>query len=106
MLDEVHFGFIEMIGHDLFNAAVLQNADVYIRDATDARLQKSLPAWFHRTCPDAKSFLLLPLGGEGGCVGFFYADHREANVSALTREEVDLIKGLKRQAWVAALQAR
>jgi HD-like signal output (HDOD) protein len=104
--DEVHFGFVEMTGHDLFNAAVLQNADVYIRDATDARLQKNLPAWFHRTCADAKSFLLLPLGGDSGCAGFFYADHREANQSALTREEVDLVKGLKRQAWIAAHQAR
>ena len=104
--DEVHFGFVEMGSHDLFNAAVLQNADVYIRDATDARLQKNLPGWLQRTCPDAKSFLLLPLGGEGGCVGFFYADNREANGSALTREEIDLIKGLKRQAWIAAHQER
>lgn len=104
--DEVHFGFVEMNRHDLFNAAVLQKADVYIRDATDTRLQKSLPEWFHRTCPDAKSFLLLPLSGDDACVGFFYADHREPNVSALTREEVDLIKSLKRQAWIAALQAR
>ena len=95
------FGFREMAGHDLFNAAVLQDADVYIRDASDARLQKSLPAWFKSACPDAQSFLLLPLAAGAGPVGFLYADYGRSNVQRLTQEEVQLVKTLKQQVTIA-----
>jgi GAF domain-containing protein len=99
------FGFKEMAAHDLFNAAVLQNADIYIRDATDAKLQQNLPSWFKLTCPDAKSFLLLSISGAAGTVGFFYADHADKNVPGLTGEEVHLVKTLKQLAWLAVHQA-
>ena len=100
------FGFKEMATHDLFNAAVLQSADIYIRDATEAKLQQNLPPWFKLTCPDAKSFLLLSISGAGGTVGFFYADHADRNMPGLTGEEVQLVKTLKQLAWVAVHQAQ
>jgi len=100
------FGFKEMATHDLFNAAVLQSADIYIRDATEPKLQQNLPPWFKLTCPDAKCFLLLSISGAGGTVGFFYADHADKNVPGLTGEEVQLVKTLKQLAWVAVHQAR
>jgi HD-like signal output (HDOD) protein len=100
------FGFKEMAVHDLFNAAVLQSADIYIRDATEAKLQQNLPEWFKLTCPDARSFLLLSISGAGGTVGFFYADHADKNVPGLTGEEAQLVKTLKLLAWVAVHQAQ
>lgn len=101
---ETVFGLREIGHHDLFNAAVLQGADIYIRDATDAKLQPNLPSWFKLTCPDAKSFLLLSIGDDGGPLGFFYADHARTNVPGLTGEEVKLIKFLKQHTWVAVRQ--
>jgi HD-like signal output (HDOD) protein len=99
------FGFKEeMVSHDLLNAVVLQGADIYIRDATDPRVQKSLPAWFKAVCADARSFLLLPLATAGESVGFLYADHARSNVQRLTHEEVQLIKTLKQQVSVALRQ--
>jgi hypothetical protein len=83
-------------GHqDLFQVATARQADIYIRDATDPKLQASLPQWFKSAFPDAKSFLLLPVGDSDGSVGFFYADHGRANVQGLTGEEMRLLKTLK-----------
>jgi HD-like signal output (HDOD) protein len=95
------FGFQEMASHDLFNAALLQHADVYIRDAADPTVQKSLPEWFKSACADARSFLLLPLGGASGTIGFLYADYGRSNVQRLTHEEVQLVKTLKQQVSIA-----
>jgi GAF domain-containing protein len=98
------FGFKELGAHDLFNAAVAQRADIYIRDVADAKLQQNLPLWFKLTCPDAKSFLLLSIASADGTLGFFYADHARANPPGLTHEEVDIVKTLKQLTWVAVRQ--
>ena len=104
LIAEHAFGFKEMASHDLFNAAVLQGADIYIRDATDPRVHKSLPAWFKAVCADARSFLLLPLATGGGSLGFLYADHARSNVQRMACDEVQLIKTLKQQVSIALRQ--
>jgi HDOD domain len=101
---EAAFGFKELGAHDLFNAAVAQGADIYIRDVADAKLQQNLPLWFKLTCPDAKSFLLLSIASADGTLGFFYADHARANRPGLTHEEVEIVKTLKQLTWVAVRQ--
>lgn len=101
---EAAFGFKELAAHDLFNAAVAQRADIYIRDVVDAKLQQNLPLWFRLTCPDAKSFLLLSIASADGTLGFFYADHARANTPGLTLEEVGIVKTLKQLTWVAVRQ--
>ena len=103
---EASFGFKEMGAHDVFNIAVLQNADVYIRDTGDPRLLKNLPDWLKTSCPNARSFLLLPIANETKSIGFFYADHHEPHVARFTQEEVQLLKTLKQQAWIAAHRAQ
>ena len=103
---EAAFGFKELAAHDLFNAAVAQGADIYIRDVADAKLQQNLPLWFKLTCADAKSFLLLSMASADGTLGFFYADHARANMPGLTHEEVEIVKTLKQLTWVAVRQER
>jgi HD-like signal output (HDOD) protein len=99
------FALVVFNGNDLFTAALAKNADVYIREATDERLQKSLPIWHRATCPDARSFLLLPLSANGTPIGFIYADYAQSNVRRLTTEEVGLLKTLKTQIALALRQA-
>lgn len=91
--------------NDLFSAALSKNADVYIREASDERVQKSLPIWHRATCPDARSFLLLPLSANGATIGFIYADYGQSNVRRLTTEEVALLKTLKTQVALALRHA-
>jgi hypothetical protein len=79
------FGFRLSRSPDLFNAALLRTADIYIRDASEPRLQEALPQWFRRCCPDARSFLLLCVRSGDEPIAFFYADHAYAGAPRLTR---------------------
>jgi GAF domain-containing protein len=85
--------------------ALSRNADVYIREASEGRVQKSLPIWHRATCPDARSFLVLPLSANGATIGFIYADYGQSNVRRLTTEEVALLKTLKTQVALALRHA-
>ncbi len=96
------FAFKEMGAHDLVNAAVVQHADVYIRDAGDPALQENLPGWLRESCPEAQSFLLLPLHRGDASIGLIYADHRDTHLTRFTHEEVQLIKTLKHRTAIAA----
>jgi len=98
------FAFIAPNANDLFSAALAKCADVYIREAADERVQKSLPAWHRAACPDARSFLLLPLSTNSSIIGFIYADYAQSNVRRLTTEEVGLVKTLKMQIAIALRQ--
>jgi hypothetical protein len=101
---EATFSFKEHAAHDLFNAAVAQGADIYIRDVAEAKLQVNLPTWYKLVCSDAKSFLLLSVSGAGGATAFFYADHARTNVAGLTEEEIQLVRTLKQLTWIALRQ--
>ncbi|MEO8626909.1 MAG: HDOD domain-containing protein [Betaproteobacteria bacterium] len=96
------FVFNEIGARDLVSAAVIQNADVYIRDAREPALQASLPEWLRESCPDAQSFLLLPLGIGEPSIGLIYADHRGTHLRRFTHEEVQLLKTLKQRMAIAA----
>jgi GAF domain-containing protein len=96
------FAFQDVGAHDLVNAAMMQNADIYIRDARDPTLQANLPDWLRESCPDARSFLLLPLGSGEAPIGLIYADHRDTHLTRFTHEEVELIKTLKQRTAIAA----
>jgi HD-like signal output (HDOD) protein len=100
------FSFVAPGGNDLFCTALTKNVDVYIREAADERMQKALPVWHRATCPDARSFLLLPLVANGATIGFIYADYAQSNVRRPTAEEVEVLKTLKAQIAIALRQMR
>jgi len=91
-------------GNDLFTAALIKNVDVYIRESGDERMQKALPVWYRTICPDARSFLMLPLTASGATVGFLYGDYAQSNARRLTIDEVELLKTLKTQVGIALRQ--
>src|SRR3954453_2918577 len=94
---EQRFSFSVPGRTDLFHAALAQDADVYIREAADERMQKALPTWHRTLCPDARSVLILPLKASGTTIGFVYADYGSSNARRLTAGEVQLLKTLKAQ---------
>jgi HD-like signal output (HDOD) protein len=103
---QAQFAFAMANGPDLFTAALQKNADVYIREAADASLQKALPRWYRAACPDARSFLLLPIQASDATIGFVYADYTQSNARRLTAEEVEILKTLKTQIAIALRQAK
>ena len=102
---EQPFSFSVANRSDLFAAALIKDADVYIREAADERMQKALPVWHRTTCPDARSFLILPLKANDATIGFLYADYARSNARRLSAEEVELLKTLKAQMAIAIRQA-
>lgn len=100
------FSFAVPARSDLFTAALVKDADVYIREAADEAMVKALPAWHRTMCFDARSLLILPLRASGNIAGFLYADFGQRSTRRLTSEEVELIKTLKTQIAVALRQAR
>jgi len=102
---EQPYSFSVVNRNDLFTAALIKDADVYIREAADERMQRALPVWHRATCPDARSFLVLPLRINDATIGFLYADYARSNARRLSTEEVELLKTLKAQMGIAIRQA-
>jgi HD-like signal output (HDOD) protein len=90
---------------DVFSAALLKSADVYIREANDERMRKALPTWHRALCPDARSLLIQPLHANGATIGFLYADYANSSTRRFTADEVALLKTFKAQIGLALRQA-
>ena len=102
---EQRFSFSVPGRTDLFTAALMKDADVFIREAGDERMQKALPTWHRALCPDARSLLILPLTANGKTIGFVYADYGNSHARRLTADEVELLKTLKAQVGLALRKA-
>jgi GAF domain-containing protein len=97
--------FMSFSKNDLFSAALLKSADVYIAEAADERIRRALPAWHRAICPDARSFLLLPVASRNEYQAFLYADHARSHSRRPTHDEVQLLMTLKMQVGLALRQA-
>jgi len=89
---------------DLFAAVCLRGADTLIADASDARMQERLPAWY-RSGPNAPTFLLLPLQIKGRPFALIYADHPQAGAIAVDDKALGMLRTLRNQAVMAFRQA-
>lgn len=59
---------------NLFTLALIQNSDVYIRDATQARVAQKAPPWFGKVTQPG-SFFVLPLRTGDKTLGMLYAEY-------------------------------
>jgi HD-like signal output (HDOD) protein len=96
-----HFAFPATPASDLFWSVMQRNVDVHIRDVTAPNIHSALPPWYRSACPDAKSFVLLPLAFKHKPLGFFYADRPTVDEVGLTTEELALVRMLKGQTLIA-----
>ncbi|MDQ6685790.1 MAG: serine/threonine protein kinase, partial [Pseudomonadota bacterium] len=90
-------------GADLFSAACMKGADVFIADASATAIATRLPAWF-RQGVQAKSFLLLPVLLNNAPLALIYADHGSTGAQ-LGQRELSLLRTLRNQAVMAFKQA-
>ena len=88
---------------DLFTAVCLRGADTLISDATEARMQERLPAWYRKGL-NAPTFLLLPLQIKGRPFALIYADQQRPGALAVDDKVLGLLRTLRNQAVMAFRQ--
>ncbi|MET0067702.1 MAG: HDOD domain-containing protein [Candidatus Thiodiazotropha sp.] len=85
---------------DVFHGALKNAVDVYIADATDAKIQADIPDWYKRVSK-AGSFLIFPLVVNKRTLGLIYADHARPHGLALDKKRLNLLKSLRNQIVLA-----
>ncbi|MBN2428273.1 MAG: HDOD domain-containing protein [Deltaproteobacteria bacterium] len=90
--------------NDLFNMAMRENKDLYIRDIFDTELSDFKPKWFkgHIFCP---SFLLYPILIGGKPVGMIYCGYDKTG-ETLDTEQFNSLKTLRNQMAMAIKQSQ
>ena len=99
------FAFGPMAATDLFWSVMLRNVDVHIRDASAEAIAARLPVWYRAACPDARSFVVLPIVFRERPLGFFYADRARVDEVGLASGELSLVRMLKSQTLIALRSA-
>ena len=74
-----------------------------ISDATEARMQERLPAWYRKGL-NAPTFLLLPLQIKGRPFALIYADQERPGALAVDDKVLGLLRTLRNQAVMAFRQ--
>jgi hypothetical protein len=104
-----HFRFGAAGRPNLLSVALMQNSDIYIKDATKSSVHEKMPSWFeHIKTPG--SFFVLPMRSHADPVGMLYAEYGLAygfdeNPSVLHLAQAlrnQLILGLEQTARAAA----
>ncbi len=94
------FSFPVAYSVDVFHGALKNAVDVYIADATDAKIQADIPDWYKRISK-AGSFLLFPLVINKRPVGLIYADHASPHGLDIDKKRLNLLKSLRNQIVLA-----
>lgn len=97
---ENNFVFSEN-GQDVFGLAISKNADLFIVDAKDAKVQNMLPEWHLKLLPATSSFLVLPLVVANKRLGLYYFDRPCKSEEGISSEEMRIIKKIKKQVLTA-----
>ncbi len=66
---------------DLFRVIMSRNLDTFIPDVRLPAYAKLIPEWYNELV-GARTFVMLPLMGEGKLLGMIYGDYSEAHASA------------------------
>ncbi len=94
------FNFPIAYSVDVFHGALKNAVDVYIADATGAKIQADIPDWY-RKISNAGSFLLFPLVINKRPVGLIYADHYSPHGLDIDKKRLNLLKSLRNQIVLA-----
>ncbi|MGZ8263193.1 MAG: protein kinase domain-containing protein [Burkholderiales bacterium] len=104
--DIIAGGFSISIGlpRDVFQAAVVNGADVFIENVNAESIRKHIPDSYRKAIP-ASSFALFPIVIKGKPVGLLYGDCDVENAMRFSTEELSLLKTLRNQAVIAIKQS-
>jgi serine/threonine protein kinase len=94
------FNFSTAYTVDVFHGALNNAVDVYIADATEAKIQADIPGWY-KQISNAGSFLLFPLVVNKRPVGLIYADHTSPHGLDIDKNRLNLLKSLRNQIVLA-----
>lgn len=97
---EESFMFSES-AHDVFGIAIKRDADLFIADAKDPKVQNMLPDWHLKMLPETGSFLILPLVVADKRLGLYYFDRPHKSAEGVSTEEMRIIKEIKKQVLIA-----
>ncbi|MES2262275.1 MAG: HDOD domain-containing protein [Pseudomonadota bacterium] len=75
LLAEMVFG--DAYEPNVFHAALNSDRVIFIENAKDPKFAAKLPGWWKATLSEARSFVILPLLGNGQPAGFLYGDWDE-----------------------------
>ncbi len=95
-----NFHFPIAFSSNVFHAAIHNNADLYIEDATEKKMRTNIPEWYTRIL-NAGSFFLFPLVVNQRPLGLIYADHTKPNGVRLSNKQLNLVKALRNQIILA-----
>ena len=89
---------------DILSLALIQNTDVYIKDATQSSVQTRMPAWFKGTRMPG-SFFVLPMRGDSGPLGMLYAEYGLAYGFDENPNVLHLVQALRNQLLLGLARA-
>jgi len=94
------FHFPMAFSTNVFHAAIKNNADLYIEDASEKKIRSNIPDWYKKILC-AGSFFIFPLVVNKVQLGLIYADHAKPNGVRLSSKQLNLVKALRNQIILA-----
>jgi len=94
------FHFPITFSSNVFHAAIQNDVDLYIEDASDKKIKANIPDWYKKIL-SAGSFLIFPLVVNQRPLGLIYADHSKPNGVRLSKKQLNLVKALRNQLILA-----
>jgi GAF domain-containing protein len=98
------FRFPAKFSPNVFHAAINNDADLYIEDASDKKIRGNIPEW-HKQILRSGSFFIFPLVVNQRPLGLIYADHTKPHGVSLSKKELNLVKALRNQ-LILAIKSR
>jgi GAF domain-containing protein len=98
------FSFPTKFSPNVFHAAIHNDADLYIEDASDKKIRSNIPEWYKQIL-NSGSFFIFPLVVNQRPLGLIYADHKKPNGVRLSKKQLNLVKALRNQ-LILAIKSR
>lgn len=99
-----HFRFPVAFSTNVFHAAIHNDVDLYIEDASNKKIRNNIPDWYKKIL-SVGSFFIFPLVVNRRPLGLIYADHTKPNGVHLNKKQLNLIKALRNQ-LILAIKSR
>ncbi len=98
------FHFPAKFSSNVFHAAINNDVDLYIENASDKKIRANIPEW-HQQILNSGSFFIFPLVVNQRPLGLIYADHTKPNGVSLSKKQLNLVKALRNQ-LILAIKSR
>ncbi len=95
-----NFHFPIAFSSNVFHAAIQNDVDLHIENATDKKIRENIPEWYKKNLK-AGSFFIFPLAVNQRPLGLIYADHAKPNGVRLSSKQLNLVKTLRNQIILA-----